>query len=118
VSRATAAAYELTTLCGMDTKEQYQLLPAPPLGRNWTDADVCAFHGFRSIELLMKMPGFPTPLPYPMKGRRWRPEDHITFRDRLMEPRPFPDPDSLPRLNLVEFMTEQEQRPRERRNGR
>jgi hypothetical protein len=39
----------------MSTTKQYGPLPAPPLGRNWTDADVCAFHGFSSIELLMKM---------------------------------------------------------------
>jgi hypothetical protein len=64
----------------MTTTTDYIPTAAPPLGRNWTDADVCGFHGFASIELLMRLPGFPAPIPDPLKGRRWRPEDHVSFR--------------------------------------
>lgn len=42
---------------------------SPTVLGNWTDEDVCKFHGFASIKNLMKLPGFPKPIPYPLLGR-------------------------------------------------
>lgn len=90
----------------------FQPLPAPPLGRNWTDDDVCAFHGYWSIEQLMALRGFPKPIPYPFRGRRWRPLDHVAFRDQLVEqgqPAPPPAPDAEPRrLDGADFLRRQD----------
>jgi hypothetical protein len=65
----------------------------------------------------MKMPGFPTPLPYPLKGRRWRAEDHYAFTDALGGPQPTVEEVviALPALDRGEYWA---QRDRERKAGR
>jgi hypothetical protein len=72
-----------------------------PQYTNWTDADVCAFHGFSSIEKLMAVPGFPEPIPYPLRGRRWNPADHLAFRAGLAG-KQYPDAGSVPDLPLFD----------------
>jgi len=84
----------------MPTTTNYQPPPAPPVGRLWTNADVCLFHGHATVKRLMKMPGFPKPLPCPMRGRRWRPEDHIASCDSLAGTKPVPATVALAELGV------------------
>jgi len=55
----------------------------------WDDDDIAAFTGFRSIdELIARHPDFPAPVPFQMRGRRWRPADIASWVDALCEDGP------------------------------
>jgi hypothetical protein len=73
--------------------DTYQPRPGPPTTRLWDEADVQAYCGFHSVaEIMARHPDFPRPLPLRIKGKRWRPDDVISFFDRLAEDGPAPAP--------------------------
>jgi predicted DNA-binding transcriptional regulator AlpA len=64
-----------------------QNLPAgPPQDRLWTEDDLSAYMGFRSVsELIARHPNFPSPVPLLMQGRRWRCADVIAWVNHLCD---------------------------------
>jgi|GEM_PF-4053383 hypothetical protein len=72
-------------------------------------------------QVVMKLPGFPQPIPYPINGRRWRPEDHFAFRRGLMEAVPAKSRSAcepLPGLDLGEFLEKREREKEATRRGK
>jgi predicted DNA-binding transcriptional regulator AlpA len=70
-----------------------QNLPAgPPQDRLWTEDDLSAFTGFRSVsKRIVRHPNFPSPVPLLMQVRRWRCSDVNAWVNHLCDS-PSADP--------------------------
>ena len=62
----------------------HKAVQGPPANRLWDDDYLAALVGFQSIdELIARHPALPTPVPFPIQGRRWRPADFAAWIDAL-----------------------------------
>ncbi len=81
-----ARAQVLGTMILMRNPSPENLPAGPPQDRLWTEDDLSAYMGFRSVsELIARHPNFPSPVPLLMQGRRWRCADVIAWVNHLCD---------------------------------